>query len=319
MSAFSSAALSWRHLGSMESFLYSDHGGVYCFVYRGKFNRVIYVGTTSHFGRRLQQHHDGYKRGNRTVWRINDGDDIYGLMSSVGIRDYVKYFKKQAKQGNIWASTTLEMLVPKNLLMPSDEFVKWQHYVELEYMPKIDVWILSLSPYDPDKAAKIESAIQQRIDSLFKLGRFFNHKDYSILGKIEFNSWRVCIGDVFDNTPEVDDASKLIFLSLAQKKNPLESVEIASTQLSQIEIARLEEGAARRNRMKRIYEKNPNQGQAWTRCDLEKLRLMLCDFSMEPVEISKELGRNSNAVRKKIKDNDQLTQGRWRRSVEELF
>lgn len=312
------ALLSWRHLGSIDNFLYSDHGGVYCLVHHGKYNRVIYVGTTSHFGRRLQQHQDGFKRGNRTVWRIHDSDDVYGLMSSVGIRNYVNYFKKQAQQGNIWASTTLEKLVPKNLLLPSDDFEKWRVYVEQEYMPRIAVWALSLSPYKPETAAKIESALQQRIDSAFRLGRFFNHKDYTILGKIEFNKWRVCIKEVFDNTPDVDEATTLIFSSLAQKNNPVELIEIASEQLRPVEQARLAERADRRKRMKRIYEKNPNQGETWTRCDLEKLRLMLCDYNLKPIEISIELGRNTNAIQKKIKDNDRLTGGRWRKSVEEL-
>ncbi|EOJ5568839.1 GIY-YIG nuclease family protein, partial [Escherichia coli] len=49
--------------------------------------------------------------------------------------------------------------------------------------------------------------------------------------------------------------------------------------------------------------------------EMEKLRVMLVDFDLSPIEISEYLGREPRSISKKISENDKVTNYKWRESV----
>ncbi|EEU9853400.1 GIY-YIG nuclease family protein, partial [Escherichia coli] len=61
-----------------------------------------------------------------------------------------------------------------------------------------------------------------------------------------------------------------------------------------------------------LYE---NYGKPWTLKEMEKLRVMLVDFDLSPIEISEYLGREPRSISKKISENDKVTNYKWRESV----
>jgi len=309
----------WIDLGPISNCNYSTPGGVYLLVHRGKYNRVIYVGTSSYIAERCRQHYIGFLSGHRTIWRVTSDDDVYAFMSSWGLRNYITYFRKLARAKKLWASTTLDKNLPENLLLRPDSFDQdWKDWLHQQYLPRISVWALEFKNYDAQACMKIESAIQQRLVDAFKLGRFFNHKDYSILGKVEFNSSFQRLKLPFSNTPNLDEASKLIFESITDKKIPDRAIQLAGEQLSDVirerNIARSERWKAIKARRAR----HTNHGKPWTRMDAEKLRVMLVEFDMNSKEIASYLSRTTKAVQIQIERNDKLSNRRWRSSIEFL-
>jgi hypothetical protein len=111
--------LTWIRLGKLSALEGSDQGGVYLLVHEGKFNRVLYVGTTSNFSQRFANHLEGYLRGNRSIWKVTAKDDIYCLMTAWHLRDHVKYFKRLAERDMLWGTMTIQTLNPINLLAPT--------------------------------------------------------------------------------------------------------------------------------------------------------------------------------------------------------
>lgn len=309
----------WIYLGGMKRAMNHNFGGVYLLVHEGFLNRVVYVGVSEFIGRRIFQHYQGFLRGNRSAWKVTDSEDLYFLMSSVGTKNYIKYFRGLALQGKVWASTTLDLVSPKNLLMPKQDFeLSWREYVEDKYVPRLGVWALNVSPFDRRRSVLIESAIQQRLVSGFWLGRFFNHKDYSVLGKIERNSKMVRIKENIGNIPELDDASKVFLSSLSDSNLPELGVKLARAQLSPIIRIRDNQRKIRLAAIAAVKERYPRHGWEWGLVDEEKLRVMLVDFEMSVAEIAKELGRKPGSVRKRIDRNDKFTAGRWRQDIKNL-
>jgi len=308
--------MEWRYLGKLIDAFGCNFGGVYLIVHEGFYNRVVYVGTTNCIGRRMQQHFEGYLRGNRTIWKISKQEDAYSLMASFEIRDYVSYFRKLAEKDYIWASTTIERIMPTNLLLPGKIFDEhWKEFTLKEYLPNIGIWALKITPYCAKKAVIIESGIQQRLIKIFNLGRFFNHKDLTILGKIEFNDHFIKLKQSFGNEPNLDEASKLAFRSLPDNKIPKEAIEIAKKQLADVISERIE---IKKDKQSKLLTKYPSHGSQWTPMEIEKLRVMLVQFNMTPLGISKVLGRKSSSIRKKIENNDKLTNRRWREGIQYL-
>jgi len=311
--------MEWVCLGHLTDALNVAFGGVYLIVHEGLFNRVVYVGTTNCIGRRMQQHLEGYLRGNRTIWKITKKEDVYSLMTSFEINDYVSHFRRLAEKDYIWASTTLDQIMPTNLLLPSKTFDEiWKTFTLKEYLPNIGIWALKISPYCAKEAVIIESCIQQRLVKVFDLGRFFNHKDISILGKIEFNKYLIRLKQSFDNEPKLDEASKIVFRSLSDKKIPKEASVIAKLQLTDTISERLQQKMVRDEKKRKLLITYPSHGSQWTPVESEKLRVMLVQFNMTPPEISKILGRKSSSIRKRIEDNDKFSNGRWRESIKFL-
>ncbi|NDI85482.1 GIY-YIG nuclease family protein [Undibacterium sp. B2R-29] len=311
--------LSWTYLGRLSHCPNFDYGCVYLLVHHGLYNRVVYVGTTNNLGRRMLQHLHGYLRGNRSVWKISETEDIYTLMSTWHLSSDLAHFKKLAEADLVWANTTIEQLDPKNLLAAEKVFDEpWQQFVKSSYLPAIGVWVLKLDPYLPKMAVSIESAIQQRLVKLFELGYMFNHKQLSILGKIEFNNSLIRVKHAFENVPDVDDASQIIFKSLGDKIIPSEAKDKAAQQLSEVISRRWHDKLAQQKKRQISLERYPNSGKKWELVDLEKLRVMLMDFNMSALEIAPILGRKPSTIKKKIKRNDKFTFRKWRKSISEL-
>ena len=268
----------------------------------------------------MQQHLAGYIKGHRTIWKVKKSEDAYELMSSYCIRNYIKYFKDLAEINKVWASTTIDKIAAENLLMPKQEFsLEWREFLKDEFLPNIGVWALRINPYDAKKAVLIESAIQKRLVKVFELGGFFNKKDLSILGKIEFYGGLVRIREEMLNTPDLDEASRLVIESLGHKKIPETAFCIGRDQLSSVISFRSKKNEARRKAREVRLDKYPKHGSPWSSADLEKLRVMLVDFELSPKEMSVYLERESKAISLKIDQNDRRTNLDWRSDINALY
>ncbi len=307
--------MEWRFLGSISDARKSGCSGVYLIVHQGIFNRVVYVGVSCNVGRRINEHYEGYLRGNRTIYNAGHNDDVYRFMSTYKICNHTKHYQSLAKYYKIWASTTLYFDTPKNILANSQTFdTTWQSIAFEKYMPQLKVWALPMANYCYSDATKIESVIQSKLIKNFDLRGFFNVKYLSILGKIEHIHLEKTKFFIID-TPDVDLASQLIFSNLNAKK--IDS-NFSKEFLSQFEseIFQREKETQRRLAIKKnkisLYE---NHGKPWTLKEMEKLRVMLVDFDMSPAEISGYLGREPRTISKKIRENDKFSNHKWRESV----
>lgn len=307
--------MEWRFLGSISDARKSGCSGVYLIVHQGLFNRVVYVGVSSNVGRRINEHYEGYLRGNRTIYDAGRNDDVYRFMSTYKIHNHIKYYQNLAKKYNIWASTTLHFDSPENLLAKKQTFdATWQSIAFEKYIPQLVVWALPMANYCYTNATKIESVIQSKLVSSFHLKGFFNVEHLSILGKIE-NPFLEKIKFFIIDSPDVDPASKLIFSNLCVKaidsnfnKEFLSQFESEFFQREQ----EIQKRRDNRNHKVSLYE---NYGKPWTLKEMEKLRVMLVDFDMNPTEISAYLGREPGAIAKKISENDKISNNKWRESV----
>ncbi|WP_421236623.1 hypothetical protein [Aeromonas jandaei] len=309
--------MNWRYLGSIADARNSGCSGVYIIVHQGLFERVVYVGVSNNVGRRVTEHYEGYLRGNRTIYNAGSNDDVYRFMSSYKIHNHTKYYQNLAKEYNIWASTTVYLDCPKNLLSEEQCFCHhWKDILFDRYLPQLVVWALPLANYSYEKATKIESVIQTKLIRAFDLRGFFNLKQLSLLGKIEHPSLSKIWYDI--SAPKIDSASQVIFNNLHCRDIPEEVHIIFLEQLSE-EISLREKNkqkihSARSNKISR-YE---NYGKPWTQAELEKLRVMLVDFKLKPSEMSVYLGRDPRAIAKRIINNDKLSNNKWRESIKWL-
>lgn len=207
----------WSYMASLEQPKEISGGGVYLLVYCGTPKRVIYVGTTNSFNRRIGQHQKGMIRGNRSVWRTNKESDIYDLMSFKGEKGMHEYYYSLAKKGLLWASTTIERQNIKNDLNKSDDFIpNWKEYVINSYIKNIEVWVCKMEA-DIEKIVALESHIQRMLKKNYSIGSHIHNEGMCWLGKIEFT------GDIsnerfdFDNFPEISEEFKLLLSKLDGK------------------------------------------------------------------------------------------------------
>ena len=307
--------MEWRFLGSISDARKSGCSGVYLIVHQGGFNRVVYVGVSCNVGRRIDEHYEGYLRGNRTIYNAGHNDDVYRFMSTYKIRNHIKYYQSLAKDYEIWGSTTLHFDSPKNILAKNQTFdATWESIAFEKYIPQLVVWALPIANYCYSNATKIESVIQSKLIKSFDLRGFFNVKNLSVLGKIE-NPYLENIKFFIIDSPDVDAASKLIFSNLCAKKiDENFNKEFYSQFESEIFQREKETQTKRviRNHKASLYK---NHGKPWTLKEMEKLRVMLVDFDMSSTEISDYLGREPRSISKKIIENDKITNHKWRESV----
>ncbi|THB83568.1 GIY-YIG nuclease family protein [Pantoea allii] len=307
--------MEWRFLGSILEARKSGCSGVYLIVHKGLFNRVVYVGVSCNVGRRINEHYEGYMRGNRTIYDAGHDDDVYRFMSAYKIHNHTKYYQALAKKNKIWAYTTLHSDSPKNLLAKKQTFdADWQRIAFEKYIPQLVVWALPMASYCYSKASRIESVIQSKLIKAFDLRGFFNVKNLSMLGKIE-NPYMDKVKVFTIDTPDLDPASQLIFSNLYDKKIDTNCFKEFRSQLKS-EISQRESEIHRKSIIKEekisIYR---NFGKPWTLKEMEKLRVMLVDFDLSPTEISEYLGREPRSISKKISENDKITNYKWRESV----
>ncbi|MCQ8859933.1 GIY-YIG nuclease family protein [Plesiomonas shigelloides] len=309
--------MNWRFLGSLAEARKSGCSGVYLIVHQGVFERVVYVGVSNNVGRRISEHYESYLRGNRAIYNAGHNDDVYKFMSAYKIHNHIKYYQELANQYKIWASTTIDLRTPINLLSEKQQFgFQWEDILLNKYLPQLVVWALPLANYTYEKATKIESVIQTKLIKAFDLRGFFNLKQISILGKIEqpnLTKISQCI-----ESPKLDSASQVIFNNLHMAGVPIEAHRIFSVQLDKDISQRVKEKEVRlASRQKKIF-RHENYGKPWTLKEQEKLRVMLVDFEMKPSQMASHLGRDPRAIAKRISDNDKLSQGKWRQDLKWL-
>lgn len=307
--------MEWRFLGSLSDARRADCSGVYLIVHQGLFNRVVYVGVSCNVGRRINEHYEGYLRGNRTIYNAGHNDDVYRLMSTYKIRNHIKYYQSLARDYEIWGSTTLHFDTPKNILAKNQTFdATWESIAFEKYIPQLVVWALPMANYCYSNATKIESVIQSKLIKSFDLSGFFNAKYVSILGKIE-KPYLKKVKCLIIDVPDVDSASKIIFSNLYSKKIDENFCREFHSQFES-EISQREKGIQRRQEIRNHkISLHENYGKPWTLKEMEKLRVMLVDFDMSPTEISDYLGRGPRSISKKIIENDKITNHKWRESV----
>lgn len=199
----------WNYHGTLDDICSNNGKGVYILVHRGKPNRLIYVGTTNCFNRRLEQHRQGMLCGNRSVWRLNEDEDIYELMSHQGISDLgkYKYYVSLAKKGKLWASTTLDKGEIKNDLLNKDDFeMNWRSYVENSYIKRIDIWTCNMEESN-EKIIQLESQIQRAFKNNFRIGSHIHSRGMCWLGKIEYLGYIYNEKFKFKRYPDLDTNS----------------------------------------------------------------------------------------------------------------
>lgn len=310
-------SMNWRFLGSLAEARKSGCSGVYLIVHQGVFERVVYVGVSNNVGRRISEHYESYLRGNRAIYNAGHNDDVYKFMSAYKIHNHIKHYQELANQYKIWASTTIDLSTPINLLSEKQQFgFQWEDILLNKYLPQLVVWALPLANYTYEKATKIESVIQTKLIKAFDIRGFFNLKQISILGKIEQPSLTKisqCI-----ESPKLDSASQVIFNNLHIAGVPIEAHRIFAVQLDKEISQRVKEKEVRlASRQKKIF-RHENYGKPWTLKEQEKLRVMLVDFEMKPSQMASHLGRDPRAIAKRISDNDKLSQGKWRQDLKWL-
>jgi len=309
--------MEWRYLGDILEAKNSGCSGVYLIVHKGKFDRTVYVGVSNNVGRRISEHYEGYMRGNRTIYNAGKNEDVYRFMSALNIRNHTTHYQNLASQFKIWASTTVYSEFPQNLLDTKQIFSnKWQDIAVNLYIPQLVVWALPMSNYTYDSAAKIESTIQKKIVSAFDLRGFFNVKQLSILGKIEYPLLDQIALDV--SPPKLDKASQIILSCLSEPNIPISAHEIIATQLKRESVEREKLKAEAKSKRRVILYRYKNYGKPWTQEHLEKLRVMLVEFELTPSQMSPHLGRDPRAIAKRINDNDKLSNSMWRKGIKWL-
>ena len=211
--------LKWTLQGRISDRILDCSGGVYVLVFCAGVKRVIYVGTTNCFARRIEQHYKAYISGKRAVWRQNKGQDIYDLMSYKGEGNMFSYYAHLARNDFLWATTNLDLDTVKNDLNEKDSFIHgWDSYVKHYYIPNIEVWTCTLSNTNNDRLV-LESQIQRVFRKNYKIGTHISKLENSMswLGKVE------CLGDVFskrfsfETVPSLGADDRYLFNHLNEK------------------------------------------------------------------------------------------------------
>lgn len=307
--------MKWRDLGSIEKAKQSGCSGVYLIVHNGKFNRVVYVGVSINVGRRIREHYDGYLRGNRTICNIQKNQDIYSLLSAHKIRNHIKEYQALAKNMKIWGSTTLYKESVINLLAENQVFdSQWEDFVRNKYIPNLSVLALPMSNYSYEDATRIESVIQNRLIKAFDLRGFFNVKNISLLGKIEHPKLTKLDFDI-EAPPRLDVASQLLLSNLNTAPSDQVAQEIIFSQLENEIKERERTRKLAQDKSKNRSSKYKKYGTPWTIEDLEKLRVMVVDFELSPLEMTQYLDRPAGTISKRIEINDRLSNKMWRKSL----
>lgn len=215
--------LGWVENGNLDNPNPSLEKGVYMFVFEGNPSRIVYVGTCFHkngFNHRWKEHHDSFKCGQRTVWRISDKEDIYKLMSN---HNHVEeYYKNLALNYQLWVPNS-DSNKDVNFLNSYDLFfLNWKMYVEKFYLSKLKIWSCSI---DLEENAKIlETQIQRIFGKRFQIGYYDNYNQ-NWLGKQEINDIEKIssIQFGFNKYPILDDDSIKCLQNLNEHLYPMKA------------------------------------------------------------------------------------------------
>ncbi len=286
------AKFDWEYHGTLDNISSTNNKGVYLLVHRGVPNRIIYVGTTNCFNRRLKQHKHGLLEGNRPVWRIGADEDIYELMSYQGVggrASMFKYYASLAKKGKLWASTTLDKIDIKNDLLKKDNFeVNWKSYVENSYIKCIDIWTCSIFGSD-EKMIQLESQIQRAFKKNFMIGSHIHNTGMCWLGKIEY------LGEIYDYTFRFKRYPDLDPDSIALLKNLTDTKVIKYFKQSYIEKERL-----KKEKLELLKSKYKYAGDPWHAKENDFI-YFCCNLGVSAEDIAIKLLRSPDEVKKRIK------------------
>lgn len=283
----------WRYGNTLDKFSVDSSKGVYLLIFNGNPKRVIYVGTTNSFSRRMFQHKAAYLNGRRTIWKISNSEDIYELMSCQGKSSKLvryKYYYSLAKKGKLWAHTTLEKDTVINDLNPLDDFENnWKDYTYNFFIKNIEVWTCEMND-DLERIIALESKIQKTLKSHFKIWSHIHKDGMSFLGKIEFLDDLSKFEYKFLNFPDLDDNTIKLFKNL-DTKDSLKYKKLKSKIKEEIKAKKVEQV---RITYKHAYTK-------WL--DIEHdILFTCCNLNIEITEIARKyLFRTPEEIKKKIK------------------
>src|SRR5690606_9908594 len=102
--------------------------------------------------------------------------------------DPYKYYHSLAKQGKLWATTTVEKNAPANDLSKRDTFEgNWRKFVHEQYIHNIEVWTCTTAA-DVGIDKRIESQIQTTLKFNYGIGSHIHNTGMCWLGKIEYGA-----------------------------------------------------------------------------------------------------------------------------------
>lgn len=204
-------SFTWEPMGPLNSpYLTPDKiGGVYLLVFKGTPKRVIYVGQTGNFNRRIKEHQEAFLSGRRSIWRVMNNQDIYELMSHNGEEEPHKYYASLAKRYKrvLWATTDINKEEISNDLSKSDNFDEnWREFVRDKYIKNIEVWVCR-TPNEEYTRLRLESQIQNALRTHYSIGSHIHHPvdDMCFLGKVEFADKKFGVPYTFTNAPDISD------------------------------------------------------------------------------------------------------------------
>lgn len=209
----------WEYNGTLKEIDSTNNMGVYLLIYNGTPKRIIYLGTTNSFNRRLYEHQEGMLTGKRAVWRTSTDKDIYELMSFEGFSENgkYKYYAKLSKNNLLWAATNLEKDFIENDLNNRDNYeLNWKDYVCNKYIDNIEIWTCKIQE-SQERIIQLESQIQRAFKNNYKIGSHIHKNGMCWLGKIEL------LGNIynyhyeFSTYPDLDNDSTKLLRNLTDK------------------------------------------------------------------------------------------------------
>jgi hypothetical protein len=197
--------LDWQCVGTLadlNSNIISEKKGVYMFIYDNNNSpkRVIYVGTAvSGFTKRINTHIKLFENQKRTIWIVDEKEDVYDLMC------FNRNYLEDEYNSKVKSETTFN--VPDiNFNVNNGDLIQ-------NYKSNIKLWIANIEDKDLLFASKIESIIQKTLKDYFNIGYYTKKANQSWLGKELDNSKLDGIKLTFKTLPQVDSKTDLLFQS----------------------------------------------------------------------------------------------------------
>lgn len=282
----------WELMGSLDSPTFKSGGGVYLLIFKGKPKRVIYVGTTQSFNKRIDQHRIGMLEGKRTVWRAGSDKDIYELMSFKDEGNPYKYYHSLAKKNLLWATTTIKKEVASNDLLKKDSFEEnWREFVHDHYIKNIEVWICRTDDSQSTNK-RIESQIQTALKNNYSIGSHIhkiNSSEMCWLGKIEYGEEVFSTQYTFGNSPDISEEFEKILHNLSSQNF-----------INYRKPHKVKEAASKAEELKAIREQHQYSKTSWHRKEDQLIHRCL-ELNMTEDEIAGYLQRTPEEISQRVK------------------
>lgn len=206
----------WEELELLAStYKQKPISGVYLFVYK---NRIIYIGESTNIAYRVKTHKKHMLRGGFSSFKVDDGNDIYSLMSIQSEEEYRELSKKgivwipsNSKDGKYWKHNY------KDVNYNFNDF--WFEYINSHYIHNLTVYATEITNENIKKneiiRQTLESQLQIALREKFKIGYYTNTPNNSWLGKEEIvnEERRLEYKFNFTSFPEVDNCTKELLMA----------------------------------------------------------------------------------------------------------